>query len=244
MNRFIFLLLGIFSSLFSPSVAQKYTYLGTNKLYYGASYYPESWPASNLAEDIKQMKAANINVVRMAEFSWSKMEPEEGVYTFEWLHNIIEALHKNGIDVILGTPSATPPAWLWEKYPEIANVRDNGFVEIHGARRNTNYTNELWRKKATGIAEKMAVEFGNKPGVIGWQIDNELGLYADYSEHTRKRWIEYLRTKYGSIENLNQLWATDLWSQTYQRFEQIPMPVSQIWHHNSLRFEWSRFTSL
>ena len=87
-------------------------YIGEKKLYYGAAYYPEAWPEEDIDKDIKYMKEMNVNVVRMAEFAWAKMEPQEGVYDFEWLHKIIDKLHANGIDVILGTPTATPPAWL------------------------------------------------------------------------------------------------------------------------------------
>ncbi|MEX0324031.1 MAG: beta-galactosidase [Puniceicoccaceae bacterium] len=218
-------------------------HIGGKKLYYGASYYPESWPMEQVDEDIALMQEVNMNVVRMAEFSWSRMEPEEGVYNFAWLHEIIEKLHAGGIDVILGTPTATPPAWLWEKYPEIGKVDDEGKQRFHGARKDYAYGNELYREKAYGIAKRMSKEFGSKPGVIGWQIDNELSMSQDFSDETCARWHAYLRERYGSIENLNHRWATDLWSQTYQRFDQIPMPVDWLWHHNSLRFEWSRFSS-
>lgn len=222
---------------------QDTSYIGDKKIYFGAAYYPETWPEEQVDKDIERMKELNMNVMRMAEFSWSKMEPEEGKYNFSWLHRIIEKLHANGISVILGTPSATPPVWMWEKYPEIARTEELGVKKIHGERRSTSYTNETYRRKSAEIAARMAQEFGNKPGVIGWQTDNEFGHSPDYSKETEERWHEWLQDKYGSVENLNQLWATDLWSQTYSKFEQIPMPRSDIWHHPSLRFEWARFTN-
>jgi beta-galactosidase len=238
------LIFGLLVGPILPSQAQQNSdHLGDQKLYFGAAYYPETWPEEQIDKDIERMKELNMNVMRMAEFSWSKMEPEEGRYDFEWLHKIIEKLHANGIDVILGTPSAAPPIWMWEKHPEIARTDDMGVKKIHGDRRSTSYTNETYRQKSAEIAERMAREFGNKPGVIGWQTDNEFGYSPDYSEETEKRWHEWLRKKYNSIENLNQLWATDLWSQTYNDFKQIPMPLSHIWHHPSLRFEWARFTN-
>jgi len=218
-------------------------YVGENKLYYGVSYYPESWPESQVAEDIRLMKEANINVVRMAEFSWSLMEPTEGNFDFEWLHKVIDQLHANDIAVILGTPTATPPAWLWEKYPEIGRVDEDGKQAYHGARKDYSYASEVYLKKSVRIVEAMAEEFGDKPGVIAWQIDNEFGLHFEYNPETKQKWHAWLKAKYGTIANLNQKWATELWSQTYQRFDQIPMPRSWIWHHNSLRMEWSRFNS-
>ncbi|MEM1134873.1 MAG: beta-galactosidase [Bacteroidota bacterium] len=218
-------------------------YIGEKQLYYGAAYYPETWPENEINKDIERMKELNMNVMRMAEFSWSKMEPEEGKYDFAWLHSIIEKLHNNGIAVILGTPTATPPAWMWEKYPEIARIDDTGLKTIHGARRSCSFTSKIYQKKSVQIVELMAKEFGEKPGVIGWQTDNEFHASADYSEETKVIWHQWLKEKYQSIENLNQLWATALWSQTYQKFEQIPMPLSRIWHHPSLQLEWKRFNT-
>jgi len=179
--------------------------IGANKLYYGAAYYPESWPREQVAKDIAHMKALNMNVMRMGEFAWSTMEPEEGKYAFDWLHGIIEELHAAGIDVILGTPSATPPAWMWQKYPEIALTDEEGLKTTHGGRRDTNYLSEAYRTKSVEITERMAKEFGNKPGVIGWQTDNEFSMNYDYSEVTERKWHQWLEERYGNIKQLNQI---------------------------------------
>lgn len=218
-------------------------HIGDSKLYYGVSYYPEAYFLEGVDEDIRQMKQYNINVVRMAEFSWALMEPNEGEYDFQWLHDIVGKLHSNGIDVILGTPTATPPIWMAEKYPEIFIVDEDGQRRGHGARRNCSYTNPKYRELSRKIVLEMAKEFGDKPGVIGWQTDNEFNLIHDYSEYTKTRWYNWLKEKYGTIENLNRIWHTNLWSQRYQKFEQIPMPRSNIWHHTSLRFDWEKFSS-
>jgi len=218
-------------------------YIGDKKLYYGAAYYPEAWSESEIDKDIAYMKELNMNVMRMAEFSWSKMEPQEGKYDFAWLHRVIEKLHTNGIDVILGTPTATPPAWMWEKYPQIGLTYYSGLRTTHGIRRDCSYTSEIYRRKSVQICEKMAQEFGNKPGVIGWQTDNEFGHTPDYSEETKKRFHAWLKSKYGTIQNLNRAWSTVLWSQEYNKFEQIVLPRGEQWYHPSLRFEWDRFTN-
>ncbi len=216
-------------------------FIGDKKIYYGAAYYPEAWNFKTLDEDIKYMKELNMNVMRMAEFSWALMEPKEGVFDFQWLHQVVDKLHENDIDVILGTPTATPPTWLGEKHPEIYAMDENGIRRTHGARRNCNYLNEVYRKKSAIICEKMAQEFGKKPNVIGWQTDNEFNLLDDFSENTRKVWHQWLKEKFNTIENLNKAWCTQLWSQTYNTFEQIPLPRSTIWHHPSLLFNWYRF---
>ncbi|MBC7914348.1 MAG: beta-galactosidase [Pyrinomonadaceae bacterium] len=216
-------------------------FIGANKIYYGVSYYPELWDESCLDTDIERMKDLHMNVVRMGEFAWSKMELREGVYDFKWLHRVIDKLHKNGIDVILGTPSATPPNWMWEKYPDIARIGDDGLKSTSGARRNTNYTNPIYIAKSIAIAEAMAIEFGKNPGVIAWQIDNEFNFDFDYSTSTNAKWQSWLQDKYKSIDRINRLWVTDLWSQTYTSFSQIPMPSDRTNHHPSLRFAWTEF---
>lgn len=236
----IFIMFILWSSFFKVESQQ---YVGAKKLYYGCAYYPETWDMKTVDEDIVRMKELKMNVMRMAEFSWAVMEPVEGDYDFEWLHQAIDKLYENGIDVLLGTPTATPPAWMAEKYPEIFVVEENGMRRTHGARRNCSYTSEIYREKSRIIVEKMAKEFGNKPGVIGWQTDNEFHLTYDYSETTEKRWKEWLMNRYGSIETMNELWNLNLWSQKYSSFGQIPMPRSDIWHHPSLQMAWYRFTN-
>ncbi len=240
-NTLPFLILLAFG--FTSALAQSTKYVGEQKLYYGTAYYPETWPEEAVDQDIVRMKELNMNVMRMAEFSWSKMEPEEGQYNFIWLHRVVDKLHANGISVILGTPTATPPAWMWEKYPEIARTSDEGLKTIHGARRSASFTSQTYREKSRQIVTQLAKEFGQKSGVIAWQIDNEFHASPDYSKETERLWHRWLREKYGDIEKLNELWATDLWSQTYQKFEQIPMPVSRMWHHPTLQLEWKHFSS-
>ncbi|MEI7675133.1 MAG: beta-galactosidase [Bacteroidales bacterium] len=230
------------SSKASQSTLQS-SFIGVEKLYYGAAYYPEVWDESEIDKDIVRMKELKMNVMRMGEFSWSKMEPTEGKYDFSWLHKIIDKLHANGIDVILGTPTATPPAWLAEKHPEMFQLNAQGIRMTHGGRRNCSYTSKVYRQNSEKICTRMAQEFGNTHGVICWQIDNEFSLSADYSSETKKQWVSWLKNRYKTIENLNQLWCADLWSQTYQKFEQIQMPTSAVWNHPSLRFAWTTFTN-
>lgn len=233
----------LLSILFISSYGFSQNYIGEKKLYYGVAYYPEAWDFSEIENDIKYMKEAKINIVRMSEFSWSLMEPEEGLFDFEWLHKIIDKLHENGIDVVLGTPTATPPAWVWEKYPKVYTLQEDGTRKTHGARRNCSYSSEKYRQLSEKICEKMANEFGSKSGVIGWQTDNEFHHEFDYSDETKKRWHDWLKNRYKTIDSINNLWCLNLWSQHYDKFEQIPMPVTYIWHHPSLQLAWFRFNT-
>ena len=237
----------ILTELVRPAAGQVQNLNGKHiaaaKLYYGAAYYPEAWPENEIDRDIVRMKEVHMNVMRLAEFAWSSMEPREGEYDFGWLHRAIAKLHANGIDVILGTPTCTPPAWLTEKYPEVMRVNDDGSRQVHGGRRDYSYTSATYRRLSRRMVERMAQEFGSEPGVIGWQTDNEFGLSPDFSPETLEAWHRWLKARYGSIDELNRRWGLALWSQTYNSFEQIPAPTRYAWHHPSLIFNWLRFTN-
>ena len=229
---------------FSPLAwGQANTYIGSPKLYFGASYYPEAWDTANIDADIVRMKELHMNVMRMAEFAWAKMEPKEGQYDFGWLHRIVNKLGKNGIEVILGTPTATPPNWLWSKYPTIALTDPKGGKTTPGMRRDCSYSNDIYRKKSAEIAGKLAKEFGNDPTVIGWQTDNEMSLTYDYSNETKGKWVAWLRDNYKDVKTINAVWGLELWSAAYDTFEQVPMPAMSEWYHPSLKMAWMRFTN-
>lgn len=240
---FIAVLILLFSGISYVYPQSGGAYIGDKKHYYGTAYYPEAWDFGYVDQDIERMKELGMNVMRIGEFAWSSMEPTEGNFTFKWLHDVIEKLHSNGIDVVLGTPTATPPAWLAHKHPEIFVVDDRGVPKTHGHRRNCNYASEVYREYSRKIIREMAREFGNKPGVIGWQTDNEFSLNFDYSEETRTRWHQWLRERYRTIENVNSLWGLALWSQHYNSFEQIPLPKTFMWHNPSIQLAWYRFNN-
>lgn len=214
--------------------------------YLGAAYYPEDWPIDQQEPDIASMKACGTNVVRIAEFAWSSMEPAEGQYTFDWLHVIIDKLKNAGIAVVLGTPTCTPPLWITGKHPDIFTIMSNGSQMQHGARRHACPNNEIYRRYCGEIVKKMALEFGHDPNVIGWQIDNEMipsqprGCFCPTCQ---KKFRERLKKKFGTIENLNRSWGLKLWSMEYGSFEEIPAPRADMWHHPSLIQEWDEFQS-
>lgn len=208
----------------------------------GAAYYPEGWPESQQAHDIAMMNEAGITLVRIGEFAWKKMEPRNGEFDFGWLHAVIDRLNEAGITVILGTPSATPPLWLEELDPEMRMIKENGMSMQHGGRRHCCSNNPTYRRFSARIAEKMVQEFGRHPGVIGWQIDNEIAAFDGcWCSHCRAGFADYLRRRYGSVENLNERWNLNLFSQAYDSFEQIPRPLPHTWHSPHLKYEWNRF---
>lgn len=215
---------------------------GQNAILVGVAWYPEQWPESRWEEDLRLMEAANLKVVRIAEFAWSRMEPSEGHYDFDWLERAVALAARHHIISVLGTPTATPPAWLTQKYPDTLRVEANGQRVTHGNRAHASATSPRYREFCRRIAEAMAVRFGHNPNVVGWQIDNEYG-YAlmSYDDVTRQQFQDWLKDKYQTLDNLNTRWTTAYWSQTYDNWQEIPIPVGA--HNPGLMLDWKRFVT-
>lgn len=218
-----------------------------NPPYLGAAYYPEDWPLEQIDDDIALMRQAGMTVMRIGEFAWSRMEPVEGRYDMSWLHLVIDKLGQAGIATILCTPTCTPPAWLVASHPEVLAVGDNGVPAQHGARRHACPLNATYRLYCAAITSRLAQEFGHDANVIGWQIDNELYPYGKRGcccPDCQRAFRQALATQFSTITALNTAWGTDLWSQTYISFEQVPLPPrSDTWHHPSLLTAWMQFQS-
>ena len=196
----------------------------------GTCYYPEHWNPDLWGEDLKRMWEAGIRVIRIAEFAWNKVEPREGEYTFGFFDAFLEKVAGTEMKVIFCTPTATPPAWLAEKYPEVLNVTKEGVRYRHGARRHYNYNSPVYRKFAAEITEKFAAHYAQHPSIIGWQIDNELNCETAefYSESDTMAFREFLKKKYGTVEKLNEAWGTVFWNQTYTDWEEVYVPQKTI----------------
>jgi beta-galactosidase len=188
----------------------------------GVAWYPEQWPEQRWPVDLAMMHKAGFNTVRIAEFAWSRMEPEEGRFDFAWLDRAIDAAAKHGMMVVLGTPTAAPPAWLTQKYPDTLRVDEDGKQATHGGRRHFSFASARYRVFARTIAAEMARRYGHNPNVVGWQIDNEIGP-ASFDGEAVARWHAFLKGRYGTIETLNRRWATEYWSQHYDSFDQVPL---------------------
>ncbi len=218
-----------------------------NHMTAGVCYYPEHWPRENWASDLDRMLDAGISVVRSAEFSWVLLEPSEGTFSFDLFDSFLDLCAQKGMKVILGTPTATPPAWLTEKYPEVLNCDITGTPYRHGGRRHYTYNSPVYQKLCSRIVEEMGQRWGQHPAVIGWQIDNEINCEADvfYSEADHAAFRVFLQKKYGTLDALNAAWGTTFWSECYTDWSQLYCPrlVLHGGYNPSLLLDYLRFVS-
>nr|WGD78839.1 beta-galactosidase [Bacillus subtilis] len=176
--------------------------------------------------DIDIMREVGVNVVRIGEFAWSVMEPEEGKIDVGFFKEIIARLYESGIETIMCTPTLTPPIWFSHGRPERMHVNEKREIMGHGSRQHACTNNPYFRKKTAIITTAIAKELGRLPGLIGWQLDNEFKCHVAecMCETCLRLWHDWLKNRYGVIERLNEAWGTDVWSETYQTFEQVPQP--------------------
>ncbi len=216
-----------------------------DRLIYGGDYNPEQWLdcPDILEQDLLLMKKAHINTVTLGVFSWSMLEPQEGVFHFEWLNEMIDRLYENGIRVILATPSGSRPRWLADKYPEVLRVREDRVRHLYGERHNHCYTSPAYREKVRIINQKLGRMFKDHPAVIMWHISNEYRgeCHCPLCQEAFRGW---LKDRYGKIDVLNYAWWTSFWSHTYNSFGQIESPSSlgdEGLH--GLNLDWKRFVT-
>lgn len=200
--------------------------LNGKEIVLGTCYYPEHWPKEMWKVDMERMLECGIKVVRVAEFAWSKIELTEGVFTYTFFDEFLDIAEEVGMKVIFSTPTATPPVWLTEKYPEVLNADINGTLYRHGMRRHYNYNSSKYKELCSRIVEKSASHYAKRSCIIGWQIDNEFNCEINvfYSESDTLAFRKFLHKKYESLDALNDAWGTVFWNQTYTEWEEIYIP--------------------
>ncbi|WHY17351.1 beta-galactosidase [Paenibacillus sp. G2S3] len=213
---------------------------------HGADYNPEQWLKypEILREDIRLMKLANCNVMSVGIFSWVSLEPEEGVFTFDWLDGVLDSFAENGIYAFLATPSGARPAWMSDKYPEVLRVERNRVHNLHGFRHNHCFTSPVYWEKTAILNAKLAERYSQHPAVIGWHISNEFSgeCHCDLCQNAFRDW---LKVKYNnSLDEVNHAWWATFWSHTYTSWTQIesPAPHGETQVHG-LNLDWRRFVS-
>ena len=205
------------------------------QLWHGAAYYPEQWQESDIDQDIAYMKTLGLNNVRMMEFAWSILEPTEDTFDFSLFDRVIEKLYVNGISTILGTPTATPPRWFTLKYPDSLYVNQNLQPLGHGSREHVCLNNDDFIERTKILIQKIAEHYAKNPAVIAYQVHNEPNcpVHECFCIDCQRKWSNYLRKRYKTIENLNQKWGTEVWSTKYPSFESMIPPLPTPYLHST-----------
>lgn len=230
------------------------SYPYTDILWHGASWYPELWP-EQVDADLGKMAELGLNCLRLGDSIWGVLEPSDGVFSFDWYSGVLDRVHAAGIKFILTTPTYTPPRWMMRDYPDIARIDKDGLPFQHGSRGHASYTSANYLRMAERIAGKMAERFGNHPGLLAWQIDNEVSCHVDgdFSPATLTAWHVWLERRFGTIGELNRRWGTRVWDQYYNAFDEVQMPGKTPYGHSpgtcdgqhnpSLMVAWGEFLS-
>lgn len=210
---------------------------------YGGDYNPEQWDRAVWREDVRLMREAGVNAVSLGVFAWASLEPEPGKYEFDWMDEIMDLLHENGVSVNLATPTASPPVWLTHLHPEVFPIREDGQPFGFGNRLHYDPSSPIYREYAAGITTKLAERYSFHPALAMWHISNEYGP-TSYGEAASINFRRWLKRKYGDLDALNEAWTTRFWGQIYTGWDQIDVPhIPRTWMNPTRRLDFKRFTS-
>ncbi|MGJ8628430.1 MAG: beta-galactosidase [Sulfitobacter sp.] len=213
----------------------------------GVCYYPEHWSDTIWAKDAAEMVEAGITWVRIGEFAWSRLEPKPGVFAWDWLDRAIATLADAGLKIVLGTPSATPPRWMLNHFPDMLAVDAADQPRKFGSRRHYCHSHVGYRDAAARMAAEMGKRYGRDPRIAAWQIDNEYGCHdtvLSYSDAARTAFRDWLAQKYQSTSALNRAWGNVFWSMEYESFDDIELPNLTVTQANpSHELAFRRFSS-
>jgi beta-galactosidase len=209
---------------------------------YGAAYYHEYMPYERLDKDVALMQQAGFTVVRMGESTWSLWEPADGHFEYAWMDRVVAAMGKAGIKVIMGTPTYSIPTWLYHAHPEILARPLGGAGAFYGMRQNMDTDNPTYRFYAERVIRHMVEHYKDNPTVIGWQIDNETSAYGASNHDVFVGFVNHLREKFGTTDNLNKAWFLNYWGEDVNAWEDLPTRDSA--QSTGYKLEWSRWEQM
>ncbi len=215
-------------------------------IFYGGDYNPEQWPESVWAEDVQLMQEAGVNLVSVAIFAWSKLEPEEGRYDFGWLDRLMDLLHAHGIGVCLATATAAPPPWLASRYPQSLPVTKDCVRLGVGSRQQYSPSSPDYKRLAAKLVREIAARYGVHPALKLWHINNEYGCHVaeSFDDDSAAAFRVWLEDRYGTVPALNEAWGTSFWSQTYGAWDEVSPPAAAPTFLNpTQQLDWRRFSS-
>lgn len=210
---------------------------------YGGDYNPEQWPKEVWPEDARLMALANWNVATLPVFGWASLEPEEGVFDFDWLDEVVGYLESQGIGLCLATATASVPAWVDQKYPDILVVNRDGVKQRHGNRHTFCPNSPNFRRLAARLTREIAKRYGNHPMLRLWHISNEYGTYC-YCDQCAEAFRVWLQARYGDLETLNRRWYLRFWGHQFTDWSQVEPPTTHgEGSVQALNIDWNRFMS-
>lgn len=206
---------------------------------FGSSYYAEYQPYERLETDLDLMVEAGFTTIRVGESTWASYEPADGEISFDDLARVIDAAGARGLEVIIGTPSYAVPPWLARTHPEVMAVVPSGATLPYGARQNVDFTNPTYRRFVERLVTAMGERFGHHDAVVGFQVDNEIGVYELSNPHVIDRFRQWVLGRYGSVEEINKRWGLTYWSHRLTDIEDLWSPAGNT--NPAYALEWSRF---
>ena len=213
----------------------------------GVCYYPEHWPEDMWISDAQSMYKNGIRWVRIAEFAWSRIEPEPKNFDWKWLDKAVDILGNAGLKIVMCTPTATPPRWLINQMPDMLAVDQNGQKRKFGSRKHYSFSHKGYQKESQRITQAVAERYGNNSFIQAWQTDNEFGCHEttySWCQSSLQEFRNWLQVKYQSIEKLNEEWGNVFWSMEYSSFEDIDLPNLTVTEANPAHhFAFRRFSS-
>jgi beta-galactosidase len=200
---------------------------GPGQLFVGTCYQPVDRSPEQIQRDIALMKEAGFNVVRMGDLSWDYFEPADGKFNFAEFDRIVDAMQAAGIKVIVDIPGTPAPLWLHRKYTGVNLVNAQGATVQPAERYMLDISDPDYRRHAVRLAERLTQRYGKHPAVLAIGFDNEIGnTFMSYSKADRTRFVAWLKRKYGTLDALNQAWATQRWSRHLSSWDEVELPYA------------------
>ncbi|MCX4445706.1 MULTISPECIES: beta-galactosidase [unclassified Streptomyces] len=213
------------------------------RILFGGDYNPEQWPEDVWEDDVRLMKEAGVNSVTLGVFSWAKIEPRPGAREFGWLDRLMDLMHAHGIGVVLATPTASPPPWMGARHPETLPRAEDGSVVWYGSRQQFCASSPVYRRYAAALTEDLAARYAQHPALTVWHINNEYCTHC-WCDETAGHFRRWLRSRYGTLDALNEAWGTAFWSQRYDAWTEILPPRKAQYMKNPTQvLDFKRFTS-
>jgi beta-galactosidase len=241
-TKFSWILLTVlFAKSFAlPQSQPKFAPDKMDNVLYGVAYYTEYMPYDRLDKDVEMMGQAGISVVRIGESSWGLWEPEDGRFEFAWMDRVVERMQKAGIKMIMGTPTYSIPAWMYKKHPEIVVTRVDGKTITYGLRQNADLLSPTYRFYCERVIRKIVERYKDNPAIIGYQIDNETSSAEAANHDVQVGFVEYLKKKFRTTDELNQAWGLNYWGQRLNDWTEVPPREGIL--NPGWKLEWERYS--